>query len=102
MQFLFVQSFLSVRLTFNESKLFTANIKGNFYERVQELDAREKTLTQSLCRVRLPSDAFYHVHPVQAGLLEDPVKLGVLMNAKHHAHPNKLWSMLTPCSLPFQ
>lgn len=53
-----------------------------FYEGVQELDAREKSLNQSLCRILLPSDAFYYVHPIQVGLLEDPVKLGVLMNAK--------------------
>lgn len=44
MQLLFVQPFLSVRLNFHKSKLFITNIKGNFYERVQELDAREKTL----------------------------------------------------------
>lgn len=71
MQFLFIQSFLSGRLNFHESKLFITNIKGNFYERVQELDAREKTLNQSLYRVLLPSDAFYYVHPLQTGLLED-------------------------------
>lgn len=42
MQFLFLQSSLSVRLNFFESKLFINNIKGSFYERVQEHDARGK------------------------------------------------------------
>lgn len=102
MQFYLFGHPLSERLNFHERKLFISNIKGNFYEREQELNAREKTLDQSLCGILLSSDAFRYVHPAQMGLLEDPVNLGVLMNAEHHAQPKKLWSMLTPCSLLFQ
>lgn len=88
-QFLFIRSspFSEVKQTFMK---------------VWELNAGEKSPGQSLCRILLPSDAFCYLHPVQVGLLEDTVKLGVLMNAKHHAQPNKLQLMLTPCSLSLQ
>lgn len=101
MQLLFVQPFLSVRLNFHKSKLFITNIKGNFYERVQELDAREKTL------IKICVGLFYlQMHFIMCILCKQDVgrsvKLGVLMNAEHHAQPDKLWSMLTPCFLLFQ
>lgn len=72
------------------------------HERAWELGAGEQSPQQSLCGILLPSGAFCYLHPVQVGLLGDPVKLGVLMKAKHHGQPNKLQLVLTHCSLSFQ
>lgn len=41
-------------------------------------------------RILLPPDAFYYLHPVQAGLLEEPMKLEVITSAETHAQLNKL------------
>lgn len=41
-------------------------------------------------RILLPPDAFYYLHPVQVGLLEEPMKLEVITSAETHAQLNKL------------
>lgn len=80
----------------------SSDVKHTFIKECREFDAWEKNPWRSLCRVLLPSDAFYYLHPVQVGLLEDSVKLGVLTNAKYRARPNKLRLMLTRWSLSLQ